>query len=129
MSPATRFTSGDPEPQPVLPLLNSKPMWADGDVVFCGMRTHASSRYVCPLTTLVARYTRFRSSLFGALAVITVGQLSSCFVPPANPLSLVTACASSIPLKTQPLAVLSDVRYGAVPVHDVVAKPFQSNVD
>src|ERR671925_1615212 len=66
---------------------------------------------------------RFRSSLFGAFAVITLGQLSSCFVPPANPESAVVACQSSRPLNDQPQNVLVLVRCGAEPVHPFGAAP------
>src|SRR5687768_16989098 len=64
---------------------------------------------------------RFRSSLFGAFAVITLGQLSSCLVPPANPESAVVACQSSRPLKDQPLNVLVFVRVGDEPIHPLGA--------
>ena len=67
--------------------------------------------------------------MLGALAEMTVAQLSSCLVPPAKPVSLVVAWASSIPRKFQPSAVLSDVRKGAVPVQVVGAKLFQSMSD
>src|SRR5215208_3470908 len=57
MSPGDRWTS-PPEaaPHDVLPLLNSNATCADGDVVFCVMRTHASIRYVWPFApVLLAR--------------------------------------------------------------------------
>src|SRR5215204_758735 len=65
--------------------LNSKAMCAEGEVVFCGIRTHARFRKTSPSTDLVEKYTRLMSSLFGAFAPVTVAHSLSCFVPPANP--------------------------------------------
>jgi hypothetical protein len=71
---------------------------------------------------------RFRSSLFGAFEPPTVAQASSCFVPPANPVSLFVACASSRPTNDQPAVVFADWRNGAVPVHVEVDRSLWSEV-
>src|SRR5215213_1922019 len=116
MSPKVRFTSPPgPAQLPEMALLNSNPMCADDEVVCCGIRTQARLRKTCPPTVAVAIYARLRSSLFGADAPITEAQLSSCLVPPANPVSLPDFCASSSPRKVHPRAVLLDTRDGAVP--------------
>src|SRR5438552_3038878 len=72
---------------------------------------------------------RLRSSLFGALVPVTPAQSSSCFVPPANPVSVLNFWASVRPLNTQPLAVFDADWYGALPVQVTGLKPFQSNVE
>src|SRR5574341_1499793 len=54
MSPAVLRTSPlDPAGQPVLPWLNSNPMCAEGEVVFCEMRAHARVRKTSPPTVLL----------------------------------------------------------------------------
>src|SRR5918993_189227 len=127
MSPAVRFTRPPaPAQLPEMALLNSNPMCADDEVVFCGIRTQARLRKTFPPTVAVAMYARLTSSLFGADAPITEAQLSSCLVPPANAVSLPVFWASSIPRKVQPSAVLLETRVGAVPVQVVGLKLFQS---
>src|SRR2546430_13699946 len=72
---------------------------------------------------------RLRSSLFGALDPITPAQSTSCFVPPAKPVSVLSFWASPRPLNTQPLAVYDADWYGALPVQVTGLKPFQSKVE
>jgi hypothetical protein len=63
------------------------------------------------------------------LPVITVEQSTSCFVPPANWVSMLLpslAVASIWPLNCQPLTLVDACWHGAVPDHVTGPKPFQS---